>query len=167
MSGVTVAVELVFCKPKEPEICSDEVASECSEKTAESCSAETLSSPSCDMSSTCDDSCSFEPEEGLGKVTRNPFFNFLRDFRKCRQGMSAKEIAVDGGEKWRAMDEKDKAKYIVQAFRTPKKYYRSRKNNTMESSEPAEPMEAEESMESELTESESLETESMETESVE
>lgn len=163
MSGVTVKVELVFRKPNNPENCSDEATSECAEKMTESCGCEPVSSTSCDISSACDDSCSFEPEEGLGQVTRNPFFNFLRVFRKCSAGMSGKEIAVKGAEKWNAMDEKDKTKYIVQAFHTPKKYYKSRKSKSMESVGPAELMETE-SMES-VESGELMETEPMDSES--
>lgn len=156
MSDVTVTVELVFRKPQE-ENCSDEEESACAEEMAESCDPK----PTCDITPKCDESCSFEPEEGLGKVTRNPFLNFLRDFRKCSAGMSAKDIAVQGAEKWNAMEECDKVKYIVQAFRTPKKYYK-KKNKAMELV--GEPMETE-SMETESMGSmEAMESESSDSE---
>lgn len=150
MSGVTVSVEMVFCKPKNQATCSDKVASGCSEKIAKSGCCETAPNPTCSAPSeaSCGDSCSFEPEEGLGKVTRNPFFNFLRDHRKCNQNASGKEIAVTGAEKWNCMDEKDKQKYIVQAFRTPKKYNQSRQNQSGSSLGPKASMESAVSMDS-------------------
>lgn len=85
----------------------------------------------------CKTSCSKPAEapcesDSDAKITRNPFFNFLRDFRVCHQDESSKEIAVNGGKQWNTMSEKDKSKYIIQAFRTPKKYNRSKMNLPME-----------------------------------
>lgn len=36
----------------------------------------------------------------MGKITRNPFFNFLRCFRSRHCGWSAKKVAIQGAKAW-------------------------------------------------------------------
>lgn len=132
-------VQLVISKSKKSAAnCSKTVKNQCTEKLADVCS-KPVSEPSsaCKQVPTCsrttEDPCDPVSDDlTLGKITRNPFFNFLREVRKCHQNESAKEIAVRGAEQWKRMSEKSKAKYIVQAFHTPKKYYRRKSNMSME-----------------------------------
>ncbi|XP_055845060.1 protamine-like [Episyrphus balteatus] len=61
-----------------------------------------------------------------GKVTRNGYFNFLREFRKTNCGLSAVETVRQGAKKWRSMSQKDKSKFIEMAKSAPKTPRRSR-----------------------------------------
>ncbi len=154
---------VVGCPEKSSEdSCSKPLTSPCEEScpmsTASPCeescpmSAASPCEESCSKSSEnpCPDTCGSDSDEDLGKVTRNPFFNFLRDYRRCHKNISAKEIAMDGAEKWRCMSDQGKAKYIVQAFHTPKKYYRRRASmQKVESMDSMDAVESTESMESE------------------
>ncbi|XP_050503934.1 protamine-like [Diabrotica virgifera virgifera] len=54
-----------------------------------------------------------------GRITRNPFLNFLRIFRKNAEGMSVKDIAIKGGNLWRKMDQQQKKLYLDQAKLAP------------------------------------------------
>lgn len=55
-----------------------------------------------------------------GRVTRNSFFNFLRDFRKKCCGKSMIQIAREGGRVWRCLKGKEKEKYVQMACSAPK-----------------------------------------------
>lgn len=46
-----------------------------------------------------------------GRVTRNPFLNFLRDMRKNVQGMSCQQLTLKGAEIWRNMSKIQKEPY--------------------------------------------------------
>lgn len=46
-----------------------------------------------------------------GRITRNPFLNFLRDMRKNARGLSITQVASKGAELWRKMDEQQKQPY--------------------------------------------------------
>lgn len=48
-----------------------------------------------------------------GEYTRNPFFNFLREYRITHCGMTMVEQAVEAGAEWRCMTREEKCKYIV------------------------------------------------------
>ncbi|CAH1116116.1 unnamed protein product [Phaedon cochleariae] len=50
-----------------------------------------------------------------GRVTNNPFLNFLREFRKKHCGWSITKVAVEGAKAWCAMDPKSKEKYYREA----------------------------------------------------
>lgn len=52
-----------------------------------------------------------------GKVTNNPFFNFLRLFRSRHRDWSVPKIAVEGAKCWCAMTEAEKKKFYRQAHR--------------------------------------------------
>ncbi|KAF7285475.1 hypothetical protein GWI33_010573 [Rhynchophorus ferrugineus] len=54
-----------------------------------------------------------------GKITRNPFFNFLRDFRAANRGLSISEISQKGAEAWRNMKREDKIAYYKMAKEAP------------------------------------------------
>lgn len=133
----TVEVKLVFLKQKEPAECSKEANVDkagCAEPVSDTCAQPASSEcgeSSCSRKdeSPCANLCEAGPDEDLGMITRNPFFNYLREYRRCHKNESAKEIAIGGASKWNCMSESGKAKYIVQAFQTPKKYYRTRKNS--------------------------------------
>lgn len=56
-----------------------------------------------------------------GEYTRNPFFNYLRQFRKTHCGLSMVEQAVQAGAEWRCMTNEQKQKYIVVAVGIPKR----------------------------------------------
>lgn len=63
-----------------------------------------------------------------GKLTKNPFFNYLREFRKCNCGLTVTEQAAQAGQKWRCMSDQEKAPYIVQAYKEqhPQSYKKCR-----------------------------------------
>ncbi|XP_057669286.1 protamine-like [Diorhabda carinulata] len=65
-----------------------------------------------------------------GKITRNPFLNFLREVRKNSHGMNVIDIVVKGANLWRKMDPKDKKVYQEQAKSAP---YRPRKRKSRRS----------------------------------
>lgn len=62
-----------------------------------------------------------------GPVTRNPFFNFLRDYRKKHCGKSVVEIAREGAKEWRSMSEQQKEQYIKSACLAPKTKRKARR----------------------------------------
>lgn len=132
--GYIAEVQIVFPRPIVPTKCAASKANEsvCTKKVdAASCPAPS-SSGTCKMdeilscSEPAEKTCESVPDTSPHKITRNPFFNFLRDFRNCHKGVSAKVTAADGAQQWNTMSEKDKSKYIVQAFHTPKRNYRSK-----------------------------------------
>lgn len=49
-----------------------------------------------------------------GNYTRNPFLNFLREYRKKHCGLTVVEQAVQAGAEWRCMTREQKCKYYVQ-----------------------------------------------------
>lgn len=49
-----------------------------------------------------------------GPVTRNPYLNFLREFRKKCCGMSAVKTVQQGAKAWNALRRKDKLRYMKQ-----------------------------------------------------
>lgn len=63
-----------------------------------------------------------------GKYTRNPFFNYLREYRKTHCGMTIVEQAVQAGAEWRCMSREEKCKYVVCVDGSPqrRKPYRRR-----------------------------------------
>lgn len=61
-----------------------------------------------------------------GKVTRNPFFNFLREFRKKHCGWNAVKVAVAGAKVWCRLDECKKQKFRKLACGAPKMKRRNR-----------------------------------------
>ncbi|ENN82475.1 hypothetical protein D910_09019 [Dendroctonus ponderosae] len=66
-----------------------------------------------------------------GRVTRNPFLNFLRDMRRNTQGMSPIEVTQRGAEIWRNMTRAQKEPYCQmarQAERRPRRNRRRRKH---------------------------------------
>lgn len=67
-----------------------------------------------------------------GRVTRNPFLNFLREFRLAYWGVPAAQVATLGAKEWKALSNGQKAKYVQQAHLAPKeaKKRRSRKSKS-------------------------------------
>lgn len=67
-----------------------------------------------------------------GRITRNPFLNFMRDFRRAHKGMKATDVVKHGAELWRKMSDRQKSPYCIQAknARKSSKSRRSRKRNT-------------------------------------
>lgn len=66
-----------------------------------------------------------------GRVTRNPFLNFLRDMRKNTQGMSPIQVTRRGAEIWRNMTRAQKEPYCQmarQAERRPRRLHRRRRS---------------------------------------
>nr|XP_008197382.1 PREDICTED: protamine [Tribolium castaneum] len=55
-----------------------------------------------------------------GKVTRNPFFNYLRWFRKKHCGWSAVKVAVEGAKCWCRMSDQQRSKFYREACKAPK-----------------------------------------------
>ncbi|KAK9695040.1 Protamine and protamine like [Popillia japonica] len=47
-----------------------------------------------------------------GRITRNPFLNFLRDYRKNHCNMTVVQIACEGAKEWRAMSDEQKQQYM-------------------------------------------------------
>lgn len=66
----------------------------------------TISSCTSFPSSDCD-----SDKKKSGLLDSNPFFNFMKEYRQKHPEKSSKEICVDGGKKWRRMNEKDRARY--------------------------------------------------------
>ncbi|XP_044253793.1 protamine-like [Tribolium madens] len=60
-----------------------------------------------------------------GKLTRNPFFNYLRWFRKKHCGWSAVKVAVEGAKCWCRMSDQQRRKFYQEACRAPKSKRRS------------------------------------------
>lgn len=61
-----------------------------------------------------------------GRITRNPFLNFLRDIRKNAKGLSITEVASKGAEIWRKMDDRQKQPYLQLAKEARKMAGRSK-----------------------------------------
>lgn len=55
-----------------------------------------------------------------GKLTRNPFFNYLRLYRKEHCGYTIIEIAKYGAKEWNKMSDCEKWPFIVEAYRVQK-----------------------------------------------
>ncbi|CAH1383172.1 unnamed protein product [Tenebrio molitor] len=53
--------------------------------------------------------------------SRNPFLNFLRDFRKCNRNLGGSQLMKMGAELWRRMNEAQKLLYFELAKNAPKK----------------------------------------------
>lgn len=60
-----------------------------------------------------------------GIATRNPFLNYLRDYRRTHCGVSVINIAVEGANEWNQMSDDEKYPYIQLAQRTPPRHKRS------------------------------------------
>ncbi|XP_036336974.1 uncharacterized protein LOC118747091 [Rhagoletis pomonella] len=56
-----------------------------------------------------------------GPLHRNPYLNFLREFRQRNCGLSAVEIIRRGAKEWNNMAKESKLRYIEEAFYAPKK----------------------------------------------
>lgn len=66
----------------------------------------------------------------VGKITANPFFNFLRDIRKTATGKSLQELTAQGAALWRRMSHNEKQPYrnlAQQATRGRRRPKRGRK----------------------------------------
>lgn len=68
-------------------------------------------------------------EGGKNSISRNPFFNFLSDFRKKNKGLSPQELVYRAGEAWRNMTEAEKAPFREMAKRAPKTRKRRRRRH--------------------------------------
>ncbi|KAF2886943.1 hypothetical protein ILUMI_19230 [Ignelater luminosus] len=55
-----------------------------------------------------------------GKITRNPFFNFLREYRSKNCGMTVIALAKAAGAIWRKMDATQREPYCKLAQSAPK-----------------------------------------------
>uniref|UniRef100_A0A034WRG3 Uncharacterized protein n=1 Tax=Bactrocera dorsalis TaxID=27457 RepID=A0A034WRG3_BACDO len=56
-----------------------------------------------------------------GPLMRNPYLNFLREFRKQNCGLTAVEIIKRGAQAWRAVPKEKRLRYIEEAFYAPKR----------------------------------------------
>lgn len=65
---------------------------------------------------------SFRP----GRVTRNPFLNFLRAQRETVHANSILDIAKEGAMKWREMTPVQKCPFIAEAHHCPRRKYSRR-----------------------------------------
>ncbi|KFB39787.1 hypothetical protein ZHAS_00007153 [Anopheles sinensis] len=54
-----------------------------------------------------------------GRKSRNPYINYLREFRRQNCHLSAVEVVRQGAERWRKMTDEQKLPYIRTAFYTP------------------------------------------------
>ena len=54
-----------------------------------------------------------------GIYTRNPFFNFLREFRKLHCGLKATEIAKQGAIEWRKLNPERKISFYKRNRNVP------------------------------------------------
>ncbi|CAH0564045.1 unnamed protein product [Brassicogethes aeneus] len=62
-----------------------------------------------------------------GRITKNPYLNFMRDFRRNHGGMNIIDLTKQGAEMWRNMTEKQKAPYFAQAKQAPRRYNRHKR----------------------------------------
>ncbi|CAH1130780.1 unnamed protein product [Ceutorhynchus assimilis] len=67
----------------------------------------------------------------IGRVTRNPFLNFLREVRKKCSGMGVLEISVKAGELWRKMSRNEKEPFLQMARQAPRRRRRRRRRHRM------------------------------------
>lgn len=76
-----------------------------------------------------------------GKVYRNPFLNFLRDFRKShKHKLDVMEITKRAAQLWRIMNERERSPYINMSRQAPKRRRRKRRISTQKAkSEPIVP----------------------------
>uniref|UniRef100_A0A0A1X3A0 Protamine n=1 Tax=Zeugodacus cucurbitae TaxID=28588 RepID=A0A0A1X3A0_ZEUCU len=56
-----------------------------------------------------------------GPLMRNPYLNFLREFRKHNCGLTAVDIIKRGAQAWKAMPKEKRLRYIEEAFYAPKR----------------------------------------------
>lgn len=68
-----------------------------------------------------------------GRVTRNPFLNFLRDFRTSYWGVPATQVVTLGAKEWRCLSDGQRAKYVEQAKMAPKEVRRRRRRKRSKS----------------------------------
>lgn len=54
-------------------------------------------------------------------ASRNPFINFLMEFRKRNPSLKSKQLISRGAEQWRRMNESEKTPYFEMAKKAPKR----------------------------------------------
>ncbi|KAF7278610.1 uncharacterized protein LOC143190993 [Rhynchophorus ferrugineus] len=64
-----------------------------------------------------------------GRVTKNPFLNFLREMRKRTQGLTPIEITTKGAEIWRSMTKHEKEPYCALAKQAARRGRRRRRKS--------------------------------------
>lgn len=64
------------------------------------------------------------------KALRNPFLNFMRDFRKSnKQKLNLTEMTKRGAQIWRSMSQREKSPYLQLSRQAPKKSIRRKKKS--------------------------------------
>ncbi|KAF7278609.1 hypothetical protein GWI33_008179 [Rhynchophorus ferrugineus] len=63
-----------------------------------------------------------------GRITSNPFLNFLREMRKKTQGLTPMELSSKGAEIWRTMSKNEKEPYCALAKQVARRGRRRRKS---------------------------------------
>ncbi|GJQ73198.1 hypothetical protein Trydic_g13581 [Trypoxylus dichotomus] len=61
-----------------------------------------------------------------GRLTRNPFLNFLREYRRTHCNMSMIQIACEGAKEWRSMTDEQKQQYARRSKADPRRGKRSK-----------------------------------------
>lgn len=61
------------------------------------------------------------------RAKSNPFFNFLRDFRRENSTLSVTEIAIRGAKRWHKMSDQEKRKYYRVTASSTRKARRHRR----------------------------------------
>ncbi|XP_065361672.1 protamine-like [Calliphora vicina] len=56
-----------------------------------------------------------------GPVGRNPYLNFLRQFRKQNCGLSPVETIRAGAKEWKRLNKEERLRFIKEAFYAPKR----------------------------------------------
>lgn len=64
-----------------------------------------------------------------GEYTRNPFFNFLREYRQKHCGLTIVEQSKRAGAEWRRMTSAEKCKYVVEIDGKPPRRRRYKRRN--------------------------------------
>lgn len=64
-----------------------------------------------------------------GEYTRNPFFNFLREYRKTHCGLTIVEQAIQAGAEWRCMTNEEKCRYVVATDGKPQRRRRYKRRS--------------------------------------
>lgn len=62
-----------------------------------------------------------------GKISRNPFINFLAEFRRNEKGIKPNEVMIRGAQLWRQMSASDKCHYYRLAKQAPPTVYKLRR----------------------------------------
>ncbi|XP_038112167.1 protamine [Culex quinquefasciatus] len=59
------------------------------------------------------------PRSTEERPTRNPYFNFLKDFRRENRGLNPNEVIRQGAEEWNQLSEAQRRPFVLEAMNQP------------------------------------------------